>query len=88
MNDMKEYIRKAMECKTADELLELAESWGVELTREQAEEYIANIQTRELTEEDFAQLAGGFSIYCGIFTPTPDCPVDYEHHCGAVTYGA
>ena len=41
MKFTKEQIRKAMECRTADELLELAKSEGVELTREQADEYIA-----------------------------------------------
>ncbi len=41
MKFTKEQIRKAMACKTADELFALAKSEGVELTREQAEEYIA-----------------------------------------------
>lgn len=37
MKITEEQIRKAMECKTADELLALAKAEGVELTREQAE---------------------------------------------------
>ena len=59
MKFTKEQIRKAMECRTADELLELAKSEGVELTREQAEEYIAIMGKRELTEEELQQVAGG-----------------------------
>ncbi len=48
-----------MKCKNADELLELAKTEGVELTREQAEEYITILGTRELTEEELRQVAGG-----------------------------
>ncbi len=59
MGATKEQIQKAMECKTADELLALAKSWGVELTLEQAEEYIARMKAAELTEEELAQVAGG-----------------------------
>ena len=60
MSAAKEQIRKAMACKTADELLALAKSWGVELTLEQAEEYIAKMKTSELTEEELVQAAGGY----------------------------
>lgn len=59
MKFTKEQIRKAMACKTADELLAVAKSEGVELTREQADEYIAMMGTRELTEEELKQVAGG-----------------------------
>ena len=59
MKFTKEQIRKAMACKTADELLALAKSEGVEMTREQAEEYIAQMGGRELTEEELGQVAGG-----------------------------
>ena len=67
MTFTKEQIRKAMECKTADELLELAKSEGVELTREQAEEYIAIMGKRELTEEELEQVAGG--LWCDLGRP-------------------
>ena len=33
----KEMIEKAMQCKTADELMALAKSEGVELTKDEAE---------------------------------------------------
>ena len=51
-----------MECKTADELLALAKAEGVELTREQAEEYIKLMGARELTDEELAKVAGGIII--------------------------
>ena len=55
----KEQIRKAMNCKTVDELLALANSEGVELSREQAEEYIAQLGKRKLTDGELAQVVGG-----------------------------
>ena len=72
MKFTKEQIRKAMNCKTVDELLALANSEGVELSREQAEEYIAQLGERKLTDEELAQVVGGFNKlrdqcnnYCG-----------------------
>ena len=62
MTYTKEQILKAMDCKTADELLELAKSEGVELTREQAEEYIAELGKRKLTDEELKQVAGGIGL--------------------------
>ena len=62
MTYTKEQILKAMDCKTADELLELAKAEGVELTREQAEEYIAELGKRELTEDELKHVAGGCDV--------------------------
>ncbi len=60
MTFTKEQIRKAMNCKTVDELLALAKSEGVELSREQAEEYIAaTTGKRKLTNEELSQVVGG-----------------------------
>ena len=69
MKFTKEQIRKAMTCKTVDELLALANSEGVELSREQAEEYIAQQGKRKLTNEEIAQVVGG----CPSDAPWPDC---------------
>ena len=38
----KEMLEKAMQCKTADELMALAKSEGMEITREEAEAYLAD----------------------------------------------
>ena len=73
----KEQVRKRMECKTADELLALAKSWGVEMTREQAEDYVANMKTVELTEEELKQVAGGDEIeapWCDYICRELFCP--------------
>ena len=64
MQMTEEQVRKAMECKTADELLALAKSWGVEMTREEAEEYISKMKTAELTEEELKEVAGGYEYHC------------------------
>ena len=65
----KAQIMKAMQCKTADELLELAKSGGYEITKEEAEAYMAELADVELDEKQLKNVAGG-----GCY---PDCPKDY-----------
>ena len=55
----KEMIEKAMQCKTADKLLELAEAEGYEMTREEAEAYMAEINDFQLDDEALKAVAGG-----------------------------
>ena len=60
----KEMIEKAMQCKTADKLLELAEAEGYEMTREEAEAYIAELADFELDNAMLENAAGGiFECY-------------------------
>ena len=60
MKFTKEQIRKAMACKTVDELLAYAKSEGIEFSREQAEEYIAQQSEHryKLTDEELAKVVG------------------------------
>ena len=44
----KELIEKAMHCKNAEELMALAESEGITLTKEEAEAYLAEMEDVEL----------------------------------------
>ena len=44
----KELIEKAMHCKNAEELMALAESEGISLTKEEAEAYLADMEDVEL----------------------------------------
>lgn len=44
----KELIEKAMHCKNAEELMALAESEGITLTKEEAEAYLAEMEYVEL----------------------------------------
>ena len=55
----KEMVQKALKCKTADELLNLAEAEGYEMTRDEAEAYIAEMADYELDDETLKSAAGG-----------------------------
>jgi len=62
----KEQVTKAMACKTVEELMELAKSEGVELTKEEADAYMAEMEDMELDSESLKNVAGG---YCHRTTP-------------------
>ena len=55
----KEMIMAAMKCKTADELIALAKTGGIELTKEEAEAYMAEMADFELDETQLKKVAGG-----------------------------
>ena len=55
----KEMIAKAMQCETADELIALAKTDGYEITKEEAEAYMAELADVELDEEVLQKVAGG-----------------------------
>ncbi len=58
-----EMIASAMQCKTADELMALAKSGGYEITREEAEAYMAELVDYDLDEEKLKAIAGGTGPY-------------------------
>ena len=58
-NLSEEVIAKAMQCETAEELVELAKSEGVELTLEEAEAYLAEMDDFELDSQQLKAVAGG-----------------------------
>ena len=55
----KEMMDKAMGCETAEELLALAKAEGYELTRDEAEAYLSELEDFELDEEVLTKAAGG-----------------------------
>ena len=55
----KELIEKAMHCKNAEEMMALAESEGITLTKEEAEAYLAEMEDMELNGEILNKVAGG-----------------------------
>ena len=55
----KEQLKKALECKTAEELMALAKAEGYDITKEQAEAYLAEIENRQLDRKDLDKIAGG-----------------------------
>ena len=58
----KEMFEKAMQCKTADELIALAKTAGCEITKEEAEAYLAEMKDMELDDERLKNVAGGRDI--------------------------
>ena len=71
-----EQIAKAMACKTVEELMALAKAEGIELTKEEAEAYMAEMEDVELNEEALKNVAGGVFYMaacnddCSAKTPT------------------
>ena len=55
----KEQIEKAMACETAEELMALAKEVGIELTKEEAEAYMAELADFELDGDTLKRVAGG-----------------------------
>jgi ribosomal protein L12E/L44/L45/RPP1/RPP2 len=55
----KKQIAMAAKCKTPEELIELAKKAGIELTTEQAQAYIEELENVELDEAVLDKVAGG-----------------------------
>lgn len=68
-NDM---IKRAKECKTADDLIALAKSEGFEITKEEAESFLAELENIELDSKELDKIAGGYCISEAVM----DCPID------------
>ncbi len=54
-----EQIMKAMKCRTVDELISLAKAEGFDITKDEAEAYLAELANIELDEEALGKTAGG-----------------------------
>ena len=55
----KEMIEKAMQCKTAEDLMALAKAEGVAITKDEAEAYMAELADVELDGAALKKIAGG-----------------------------
>ena len=66
----KEMIAKAMQCETAEDLVALAKSEGIEITKAEAEAYLAEMDDIELDDAMLKNVAGG---YCLTDCIDPDC---------------
>ena len=62
----KEMVEKALNVKDAKELMALAKSEGIELTKEEAEAYMAEMEDVELDSDALKQVAGGLCYSAGL----------------------
>jgi len=67
-----EQIMKAMRCKNADELMKLAKAEGFDITKDEAEAYMAELSDMELDGEELNKAAGG-----NCYSKCPDYECDY-----------
>ena len=75
----KEQLEKVIKCKTADELIAAAKTEGYELTKEEAEAYMAELADFELDDEMLKRAAGGVC-----WTNCPSEGTCGHHVCGTV----
>ena len=68
----KEMIRKAMQCKDADELMALAKANGFDITKDEAEAYMVELADVELDGDVLKSVAGGHDYFCW------HCPTDFD----------
>ena len=59
----KEMIEKAMQCKDAEELMALAKTEGFDISKKEAEAYMAEMSDVELDGEQLKKVAGGDKCY-------------------------
>ena len=57
----KEILAKAMKCETAEDLIALVKAEGIDMTKEEAEAYLAERDDVELDDTALQQVAGGTS---------------------------
>ena len=57
----REMLDKASKCETAEDLIALAKTAGIEITKAEAEAYLAEFEDMELDEEALDKVAGGIS---------------------------
>ena len=55
----KEMLKRAAMCQTADELIALAKGNGIDITKEEAESYLDELENVELDKETLDKVAGG-----------------------------
>ncbi len=59
----REMIERAKQCETADELIALAKTAGFDITKEEAESYLDELEDFQLDSKELDKVAGGESCY-------------------------
>ena len=76
-NLSQEIIAKAMKCETPEQLVELAKSEGIELTKDEAQAYLAEMEDIELDSKQLKAVAGGgWCTDCGCYSDHTNCTLD------------
>ena len=65
-------LEKAAQCNTAEELIALAKKEGFEVTKAEAEAYLAELENCELDAADLDKVAGGTGNDDGCWTRNID----------------
>ena len=60
-----EMFAKALQCKTVEELMELAKAAGKDITREEAEAYFLELEDVELDKDALKNVSGGNCYMAG-----------------------
>ena len=60
----KEMLEKASKCETAEQLIDLAKTEGIEITKAEAEAYLAELENVELDAATLDKVAGGDMPSC------------------------
>jgi hypothetical protein len=55
----REQLEKALECETAEELMALAKAEAYDITKDEAEAYLAELANFELDSKELDKVAGG-----------------------------
>ena len=58
----KKQLEKALECKTAEELIALAKTEGFDITKDEADAYLAEMANFELDSKELDKVAGGTTV--------------------------
>ena len=68
----REMLEKALHCNTPEELIAIAKTQGIEITKDEAEAYFAELSEFELKDGELQRVAGGLcgnDIECPSFCP-------------------
>jgi len=68
----REQIEKALACETAEELMAAAKAEGFDITKDEAEAYMAELADFELDEETLKKAAGGMDYWDAVADAAAD----------------
>lgn len=68
MQVSREQLKKAMECRSKEELMELAKNEGIELTDEEAQKFLSSVSEKKVDLNDLEDINGGLCAgnVCGL----------------------